>query len=148
MTQLTEYVLGFLFSTDGRRVALIRKNRPEKLAGRLNGLGGKIEHAETAYDAMVREFEEESGIRVFEWRAVGALKDETKAIYIWAAFDDRLEEVRTTTDEEVTIACVTDALADSDLIPNLQVILPVAQRIRDIRDPVLFRPDLFDRKAA
>ena len=37
------YVLGFLFSPDCKRVALIIKNRPDWQAGFLNGIGGKID---------------------------------------------------------------------------------------------------------
>jgi 8-oxo-dGTP diphosphatase len=53
------FVLGFLFTPDRSQVALLVKNRPAKLAGRLNGLGGAIEAGETPSAAMAREFEEE-----------------------------------------------------------------------------------------
>ena len=36
-------VVGFAFTEDRRSVILIRKNRPEWQAGRLNGVGGHIE---------------------------------------------------------------------------------------------------------
>ena len=55
------YVAGFLFSPDRSRVLLIRKNRPAWQAGKLNGLGGKIEPGETPPQAMRREFREEQG---------------------------------------------------------------------------------------
>jgi hypothetical protein len=42
LAAVVEYVVGFAFDTDGR-VALIRKNRPEWQAGRLNGIGGHVE---------------------------------------------------------------------------------------------------------
>lgn len=37
------YVCGFLFDRSFENVLLIRKNRPEKQKGRLNGVGGKVE---------------------------------------------------------------------------------------------------------
>lgn len=55
-------VVGFAFSDDLRTVLLIRKRRPASQAGKLNGVGGKLEPGESFIDAMVREFHEESGI--------------------------------------------------------------------------------------
>lgn len=57
------YVVGFAFDYL-RRVWLIRKNRPEWQAGKLNGIGGKIEPNETSIEAMSREFMEEAGVLV------------------------------------------------------------------------------------
>lgn len=54
-----EYVVGFRF--DDRNVLLLRKNRPLWQAGRLNGIGGKIEPNELPALAMLREWKEEVG---------------------------------------------------------------------------------------
>ena len=56
----TEYVLGFAFTKDLKQVALIRKKRPEWQAGKLNGIGGKVNINEVPLLAMVREFQEEA----------------------------------------------------------------------------------------
>ena len=56
------YVVGFLFKEDKSSVVLIRKDRPAWQAGKLNGVGGKIEPNESAIDAMVREFREETSV--------------------------------------------------------------------------------------
>lgn len=40
------YVLGFMFDRVGAGVALLRKTKPEWQAGRLNGVGGKVEKSE------------------------------------------------------------------------------------------------------
>lgn len=55
------YVVGFMFSADRSRVALIRKQKPAWQRGKLNGIGGKVEAHECAQDAMMREFKEETG---------------------------------------------------------------------------------------
>jgi 8-oxo-dGTP diphosphatase len=47
MPPMQTYACGFLFSLDRTRVLLIRKRRPAWQAGRLNGVGGKIEPGET-----------------------------------------------------------------------------------------------------
>ncbi len=56
------YVCSFAFSTDRQRVLLIRKNRPAWQAGKLNGVGGKMEPGETPHAAARREFREETGL--------------------------------------------------------------------------------------
>jgi 8-oxo-dGTP pyrophosphatase MutT (NUDIX family) len=63
---MAEYVLGLAF-TDGqnaaqRRVLLMKKTHPEWQAGQLNGVGGGLRRNEFSKDAMVREFQEETGL--------------------------------------------------------------------------------------
>lgn len=76
------YVLGFLFSEDGSRVLLIWKNRPAWQAGKLNGIGGKIEDGEQPLDAMKREFVEETlfvgygDLRNAEWSSANSTRPE------------------------------------------------------------------------
>ena len=64
------YACGFLFSEDRQRVLLIRKARPAWQAGKLNGIGGKLESGETPYDAQRREFREEAGTDIADWTEV------------------------------------------------------------------------------
>src|SRR5690349_16479461 len=74
-----EYVCGFMFDRDMARLVLIRKSKPQWQAGKLNGVGGKVEligmHGlsqcyETPQRAMAREFKEETGYttRPEDWR--------------------------------------------------------------------------------
>ena len=58
------YVVGFLFNPDMTEVVLIKKNRPDWQKGLLNGVGGKIESGEDPITAMIREFKEETGIKL------------------------------------------------------------------------------------
>ncbi|HSI37253.1 MAG TPA: NUDIX domain-containing protein, partial [Tepidisphaeraceae bacterium] len=60
------YVCSFAFPPARDRVLLIRKNRPAWQAGKLNGVGGKIEPGETPRQAARREFEEETGLALSE----------------------------------------------------------------------------------
>lgn len=67
------YVLGFAF--DDNKVLLIRKTKPKWQAGRLNGVGGKVEAFDKDYlAAMVREFHEETDILTTrdQWVEIGA----------------------------------------------------------------------------
>lgn len=72
---MNSYVLAFAFDDLGR-VALIKKARPEWQQGKWNGVGGKIEDFD-AYpsEAMSREFEEETGVRISdrEWKYAGRM---------------------------------------------------------------------------
>lgn len=64
----SRYVVGFMFDPYYQRVACIRKNKPTWQAGKLNGIGGKIEDGESPKTAMRREFNEEAGFDCSDWR--------------------------------------------------------------------------------
>lgn len=78
---MKRYVLGFMFSEDGTQVALIKKTKPEWQAGKLNGIGGKIEEKEAMHEAMIREFEEETGLRHLEWKQFGEMYGSDWLVY-------------------------------------------------------------------
>lgn len=113
------YVLGFAFDNGQNHVLLIHKNRPAWQARKLNGIGGKVEEGETPDQAMVREFQEETGIDTKEagWRYVGrryrkALRDDQPGSFelhiysSWLPLEElKLASKRSQTDERV--ACVT-----------------------------------------
>src|SRR4051794_33252789 len=124
-----EYVCGFLFSPDRTRVLLIRKRRPAWQAGKLNGLGGKIEAGETPLEAMRREFREEAGVDVAEWQHVLTLSgaDDAGSGRGWAghffrAFGD-LDAARAITDEQLERHPTRPLPPDT--IPNLHWIIPL-----------------------
>lgn len=101
------YVCGFMCSYDLTRFLLIRKTHPEWQKGKLNGIGGKIEKkeqlvgavwlTESPFEAMIREFHEETGITTTRnrWRCfhiedfeTGPDGQENTKIYFLAAFGD------------------------------------------------------------
>lgn len=67
---MTEYVCGLMVSKCGHSVALVLKAKPAWQKGKWNGVGGKVEPGETPLDAMIREFQEETGNETApgEWR--------------------------------------------------------------------------------
>jgi ADP-ribose pyrophosphatase YjhB (NUDIX family) len=71
----TEYCVGFAFF--GSDVILIRKARPAFQKGLLNGVGGKIEFGENVFQAMIREFFEETKTLTYinQWKYHGYLND-------------------------------------------------------------------------
>lgn len=87
---MTGYALGFLFLTDavyGTSVVLIRKDKPEWQAGKLNGVGGKIEDGEEPIDAMRREWKEETGETREWWERFLTLEFPKATVFCFRAFD-------------------------------------------------------------
>lgn len=119
-----DYVVGFLFRLGGDEVALIRKSKPEWQKGLLNGVGGKIEEDELPITAMVREFEEEAGAYILNWRyfATITLKDGGKVYF----FESREEvELETKTGEEVSWYPAAH-LRQYGILSNLSWLVPMA----------------------
>lgn len=86
---MKQYVLGFAFDPPKERVLLIQKNRPDWQAGRLNGIGGKVERNETLSGAMAREFYEETGFNthVGGWRHFATMQAPKWRVFAFAHMD-------------------------------------------------------------
>lgn len=119
-----DYVAGFCFSEDGEQVALIRKLNPEWQRGLLNGIGGKVEPGESPHDAMLREFEEETGARVEGWRSFCTATTEEDRLYFFTVRGD-LDALHSAEDEEVVTVAV-DEIPTLNAIPNLRWLIPLA----------------------
>lgn len=107
---MTKYVVGFMFDCLLSQVVLIQKNKPQFQAGKLNGVGGKIEGLETPQQAMAREFEEEAGLHTDprEWDQFATLTDhETFHVTCFTTVRDMLN-VKTMEDEEVFVVAIQD----------------------------------------
>lgn len=107
---MATYVVGFLFSSDLKRVALVKKNRPEWQAGLLNGIGGKVEEGESPLEAMIREFHEEAGLFITQWKHFLKMSDGALfKIDMFATAGD-VDAVSTKTDELIGIYEVADSI--------------------------------------
>lgn len=98
------YVIGFAFSSSADRVVLIQKDHPEWQAGRWNGVGGKVERDESLTAAMVREFEEETGVTTEsgDWQVFLILDGPGYCCSILRMFNsERISHAKTRTSEEV-----------------------------------------------
>lgn len=142
------YVVGFALDDTGR-VALIRKARPQWQAGLLNGVGGHIEPGEAPMGAMVREFAEETGAALTDWDHLATLVFPGGALWVlrtWCT-SSVLDGLRTTTDEEVVVASVSQVCAASQTpetsdpallaVGNLSWLLPLATYTDDIYRPIV-----------
>lgn len=108
-------------------VVLIRKNRPEWQAGKLNGVGGHVEDTETYQDCMVREFKEEAGILVpkYNWTRFVIIRSPAWTVAFFRATVESFDGIETKTDETIVFA---DAFnLPSDTVPNVQWLVPMAR---------------------
>ena len=120
------YVVGLLFGLgDAGRVALIEKRRPAWMAGRLNGIGGKIEPGEPADQAMRREFREEAGLDIEDWQPFLTLSDAQLrwSVRFYRAHGD-LALVRALTDEKIVLAPIDPLPAN--VMPGMRWQIPLA----------------------
>lgn len=127
------YVVGFAFNNLYTRVLLINKTKPEWQAGKLNGVGGKIESSELAEMAMVREFKEETGVVTLTsvWRRFAILTIEGKEpsyVYFFVTVlpTPLFRSAKTMTDELVVVFDMDD-LPSRATIGNLNYLLPMAK---------------------
>jgi 8-oxo-dGTP diphosphatase len=119
------YVAGFAFTPDARQVALVRKARPAWQAGRLNGIGGKLEPGETPLAAMVREFREETGVVTApsDWREAVVLRFDGGCVHFFTARLSGLSGVRAITDEAIEVHPSLPVPVDA--LPNLTWLIPL-----------------------
>jgi 8-oxo-dGTP diphosphatase len=119
------YVLGFLFHGKGSdmEVALIRKLKPVQQVGKLNGIGGKIEAGEPPFDAMCREFFEETDALVTSWTHMGQMTTPWGVVHVFAHWADSQIELRSQTEEQVGWYNMAQLATRDDLMPSLHEIL-------------------------
>lgn len=108
---------------------LIKKNRPDWQAGKLNIIGGHIEDGESPQAAAIREVLEETGLFLDDARAFCILNTQTPAravVYFFVAEHDGLSNFSQKTDEEIVEVHIDHAVDAPDVIPNLKYLIPLA----------------------
>lgn len=124
-TTIKKYVCGFLFSPDGKKVVLVRKNKPEWQKGLLNGVGGKVEEFDFGpLAAMQREFEEETTVYIEDWMLFHTIRGDGWEVDFFRAFEQDIYDVSTPEDgEQIDIY---SSLGCPGCIPNLYWLIPMA----------------------
>jgi 8-oxo-dGTP diphosphatase len=131
------YVAGFLFSPDKKRVVLIKKNKPEWQAGKYNAVGGKMELFDyCAQTAMTREFMEEAGVRILEWKEYCKLTGKYFDVYFFRAFGD-VNSVHTQEEEEIHIVPVSE-IQTLPIISNIPWLIQMDLDVDDIHATVIY----------
>lgn len=113
-----------MFDKSCKKVALIKKSKPQWQLGKLNGIGGKIEKNETAYQAMIREFEEETGVTCQHWNEFCTMKSPSWVVFCFAS-NGRLSDLKSMTNEQVKVIQLKN-LKKAKIIGNLHWLLPLA----------------------
>lgn len=138
MDEIIQYVAGFLFTPSQEQVVLVSKNRSDGQVGVLGGVGGKIESGELPRQAMSREFEAETGIKISEkeWRALARLEGFNFQVYFFFSVSEKALEVKSKESEQVALYPV-DQVFHLPLIANLRWLIPLAMDKR-VRFPIVF----------
>ena len=126
---MIKYVCGFLFDKTTNLVVLIEKQKPLWQKDKWNAVGGKIELNETPLQAMVREFKEEAGIDIDDWKQYCTLRDSDSEIHFFYSVVDaeHIMKVKTMTIEKLGIWSIDRVnMWNFPLLPNIRWLLPMA----------------------
>lgn len=125
------WVCGFLFYSAPHElnVALVEKRHgPSVVVGKLNGIGGKVEAGELPHAAMVREFREEAGLLVPQWRRFCDLRVSSFGlVHMYAAHVTAEQAMQVTQQEDEPIRWLdVKKITYFNIVPNLRWLVPLA----------------------
>lgn len=124
---MQKYTLGFIFDSSREQVLLMHKLKPEWQAGKINGVGGKMEEGEEKITCIVREVREETGLETERdsWIYVGEIGSDAWQTHVFAlVYQGNSSDVRSMEKERVEWFAV-DALP-ANIISNLTWLVPLA----------------------
>lgn len=125
-----QYVVGFMFNDTGTEVVLIRKEKPDWQKGSLNGVGGKLEENEFPYDAMIREFKEETGVQTNfgEWEQFANLHSNDWNVTVYRCFSHKVSDVKTMEEEVIGVYNIKELFNNENekIIDSLFWLIPLA----------------------
>ena len=124
---MKKYTLGFIFTQDLKNVLLIHKVSPAWQAGKVNGIGGKVEKGETDIDCIVREVYEETALKIEkkEWIKIGKIKEADGQVVVFTSVYKGDKNDAVCNDKEIVEWYSVDDLP-LNVISNLQWLIPLS----------------------
>jgi 8-oxo-dGTP pyrophosphatase MutT (NUDIX family) len=114
---MKRFVLTFLFDPTLTKVVMIKKTRPDFMAGLLNAPGGHVEEGETDAGAAEREFLEETGLEIsrFFWKPfLDFTRNDARHLTCYWWVSHQITKVNSVTDEQVVICDMQSLFSRSD----------------------------------
>ena len=137
-----KYTVGLIFDQEAKNVLLLRKNYPGWMAGRLNGIGGKIEGNETALECMIRESKEETTIQDENWRFIGDVCGDGFLVSWFAIYGQDFSKIDAKTSERLKVVSVAEMFEANwqtlnNIMPHVKLFTCLAL-FDDVKFPVFF----------
>lgn len=129
---MKNYTLGFIFTRALDRVLLVHKISPEWQAGKINGIGGKIERGEDPLACIVREVKEEAGLLTDkeQWIFLGEMGADAWRMHVFTLVHNGGTDDARSADKE-KIEWFDPYALPSNVLHNLHWLVPLAlDRIR------------------
>ena len=124
---MKKYVLAFIFDASLEKVLLIHKSRPEWQKGKINGIGGKVEDAESEIAAIVRETKEETDLIIGEEKFVhlGKMSSEEWIVEIFICiYQGSMADAKSIEDQHVEWFSVNNLPVN--VLDNLRWLIPLS----------------------
>lgn len=142
------YVLGFLFDPDYTHVAMIKKLKgPPAVVGKWNGVGGHIEDSDfNSYEAMSREFVEETGLNIphYDWEKFAIIEGITWSMSCFRAVNGNVFKARTMEKEPVEVLAIKELINRAyNVVNNVPILLTLALDSSGLALPIA----LYDKSA-
>lgn len=125
---MKEFTLGFIFDKTGNNVLLVHKMKPAWQAGRINGIGGKVEEGETPAECIARETLEEACLVIpaTAWIYLGRISTDNWEMHTFATtYNGNMNDAKKGDYEEVAWFPVDEL--PQGCIQNLTWLIPFAR---------------------
>ena len=122
---MQQFSLGFVFDSSLKQVLLMHKERPASQAGKVNGLGGKVEAGEDSRACVVREIKEEADLSTVSenWVYAGAMRSDEWTIDVYGlAYTGEMSDAASMEEQRVEWFPVDSLPANS--MSNLAWLVP------------------------
>lgn len=136
---MKQYVLGLAFSRKGDKIVFVEKQKPEWQKGMYNGVGGKIEAEDASpIDAMVREFQEETGTITEQtmWKHFSTMEGTGFVVFCFVMFSNVIYQCETMEEEKIEMFDV-DKIPLDKVINNIPALIELA-RLKEFDSQINF----------